>query len=576
MSPRSWGSLNNADDFVSEFGGQDNFEPQLTFGGQTQDATPTEPSLNSPQADSPFAQVESSRLREPPEFYESKPLESSGASPSPQSSPLPSSAPPKPQADSDGSQSRRPPPPREPQSIVEQRKSTAQDSLGIESPPSQFYNEQFQNEEIILLDAFDPQFNSTAYGSAIGSPNRNVVGNGNWAGNSNGGSYFESSPSNSGSDCVYPLGNSAPMTIPNKQAQSRRCRCGRSSKNGQSMPPAEMAMCDGCGNCCPPKFNPKLGHRNASPTNRGFVGSSAEEFSFEENEQYPSIGEILSESVFFAELDYMFLQPSFQDNVAVAATSGAGGVSTPFNFDLQTGFRVSAGFESEFGPGFAGEYFQFDNNSDAINFISDGVLTGETRVFDPGGSAFSSLVADDPGEAINAVHSLEIHSTAVYAFKAIKLKRAWVNGRFGIQVVTVDQELNSSLLDSAAVATQTLNHTSHFSGFGPRFGLDYIRRIGHTPGQLVSSATGSLLFGDREQTIENSQTGTFSTLGADEFIAVFDIFVGVQFKQIRGEKRNTTARVGFVNQTWLNGGTAIDPNGDFGIQGISFMLGLNR
>ena len=131
-------------------------------------------------------------------------------------------------------------------------------------------------------------------------------------------------------------------------------------------------------------------------------------------------------------------------------------------------------------------------------------------------------------------------------------------------------------MDAGGSQIGTLNQNSNFDAFGPKFGIDYVRKIGHTPAQLIASASGSLLFGDRDQVIENTFDNELFNLQSDELVTVIDIFFGVQGKKIRGEKRNTTFRVGFVNQSWLGGGTALDPAGDFGFQGISLMLGQNR
>jgi hypothetical protein len=332
---------------------------------------------------------------------------------------------------------------------------------------------------------------------------------------------------------------------------------------------------ENCANCCPPQFNESLGHRYDYQFERGSRESSGTKFSFEEDGEFPPASEILAQSIFWSEIEFMFLQPSFQGNTAFT-TDGPTGISQPFNFDLEPAFRVAAGFESDYGPGFAVDYFQFDNNSDFATFTSDGSITGTTSVYQLGPNFWTDLIADDPGETINAFHSLEVHSTSVYAFKAIKFKRAYVNGRFGLQIVSVEQIMRASLTNAANVEIGQLNHLSNIEAFGPRFGIDYVRKIGPTPAQLIASATTSLLFGDRDQFVENTTTGDLTRIGADEFLSVFDIFFGVQGKRIRGEKRNNTFRVGFVNQTWFGGGTGIDPNGDFGFQGLSFMFGLNR
>lgn len=358
-------------------------------------------------------------------------------------------------------------------------------------------------------------------------------------------------------------------------AEETSC-CGNEANYG-FQPDCGQGCC--CHNCddLEPKFNEMLGHRSLSPTIRGDLSSSTNSFSFENDEEFPPIRELLAQSVFFTELEFMFLQPSFTTNSAFSASAGTNTAVTPFNFDLQPAFRVTGGFESDYGPGFAGEYFQFDNDSDLIDFTSDGVNAGQVEVNFLGGTSIAtSLVADDLGESLSTSHSLELHSTAFYAFKAIVFKRAYVNGRFGLQFVSIEQVLESELFGAGGTSAGTLTQLSNFDGFGPRFGIDYVRRIGHTPAQLVASATGAILFGDRDQIIENNVGNELVNLEGDEFITNLDIFFGVQGKRSRGEKRNTTFRVGFVNQSWLGGGTAQDPSGDLAFQGISLSLGFNR
>ena len=323
------------------------------------------------------------------------------------------------------------------------------------------------------------------------------------------------------------------------------------------------------------QYNPALGFRSDCVGDR-FNESSATVFPFEKDEQFPSMREILANSVYFAEFDFLLLQPSFGGNTAIS--SGAGGVLTadPFNFDLEPAFRVAAGYESDFGPGFVLDYFQFDNNSDLASFTIDGTSVGEASVFQLGANALTTLGAFNAGETLNASHSLELHSTSVQAFKAINFARASVTGRFGLQLTSIRQDLEANVTGAGGGVLSRLTGTTEVNAFGPRFGIDYKRRVGHTPLQLISSATGALLFGDRDQNVTNSLTGEASSVGADEFITHIDIFFGLQMRRYRGEKRNTAMRLGFVNQSWIGGGTAIDPNDDFGFQGVSFTLGLNR
>jgi hypothetical protein len=47
-------------------------------------------------------------------------------------------------------------------------------------------------------------------------------------------------------------------------------------------------------------------------------------------------------------------------------------------------------------------------------------------------------------------------------------------------------------------------------------------------------------------------------------------------KKMVADGRYWTAKVGYLHQAWLGGGTAVDPQGDFGINGFTFGVGYNR
>lgn len=370
------------------------------------------------------------------------------------------------------------------------------------------------------------------------------------------------------------IGNPPPMFQPAPAALGRGCKCGMNRKTANA--PTANAPIGESGYI--PSFSPKakVGARSQFNTIRPQPFQSYEKFAFEEKEQFPKPGELLRSAVYFFDLEVGVLQPHFQSNTAIAQTNGGIQSSESFDFDYDASPRIRLGLESEFGPGFELDCFQFDQNSDLSSFTSDGVASGATELYQLGGNQSTSIQAAAAGEALNAQHSFELHSYAFSAFKALKFKRARIAGRFGLQYVQIQHELDARVFDTTSTQTARLVGTSEFQGIGPRFGLDYFRPVGHTPLEFATSATASLLFGNRDQKISNEFSSEFSNIGADEFITTIDIFAGLQTRRMRGEKRSTFARVGYVNQSWLGGGTANDPSGDFGLQGISFAFGVNR
>jgi hypothetical protein len=160
-------------------------------------------------------------------------------------------------------------------------------------------------------------------------------------------------------------------------------------------------------------------------------------------------------------------------------------------------------------------------------------------------------------------------------FKQVQLPISRINGRFGFQWATVRQFMNATLSDSGGTIAE-LRTRSDLQGFGPSFAIEYFRPIGHTKLEIVTSVGGSLLFGQRDQFVQNSQTGDFNRIGADEFLTTADLLTGVQYTKMVAENRGFFARLGLNYQTWMGGGTAVEPEGDFGLRGFSFTLGYNR
>ena len=193
-----------------------------------------------------------------------------------------------------------------------------------------------------------------------------------------------------------------------------------------------------------------------------------------------------------------------------------------------------------------------------------------------GRNVWSRILADDAGETLAAQHSIDIDSATVSFFKELKFPISRVNGNFGFQYVSIAQQLNANVTSAGGGTVETLQSVTDMRAFGPRAIIEYYRPIGHTPLELVTTFGGSVLFGQRDQFVTNSQTGLQNRLGADEFLTIMDFLVAVQYTKTVGENRAWYGRFGFMNQTWIGGGSATFPQGDFGLRGLTFGIGYNR
>jgi hypothetical protein len=328
-----------------------------------------------------------------------------------------------------------------------------------------------------------------------------------------------------------------------------------------------------------PNFNPQVGHRQAMPIQRGKVYpiDDGEKFDFETKKRdFPPFNEIIATGRFFYMAEVLWAEPQFQGNTAIATEAVNFGESIPLDFDSDFHPRIRLGFESQYGPGVELTYFNINSNSEIASFTSDGNVIGHTNAWVIGRNVWSRIVADDPGEILSTQHSIDIDSGVVSFFKELKFPISRVNGNFGFQYVSIAQRLNANVVAADGVTVESLSSVSDMRAYGPRAVLEYYRPIGHTPMELVTTFGGAVLFGQRDQVVTNSQTGLENRLGADEFLTILDFLVAVQYTKTVGENRSVYGRLGFMNQTWIGGGTAAFPQGDFGLRGLTFGIGYNR
>jgi hypothetical protein len=340
-----------------------------------------------------------------------------------------------------------------------------------------------------------------------------------------------------------------------------------------------------------PAFNPQqiepnqsplgqsaVGKRKPWPTQRGSsITDTGEKFDFEEKKkEYPPFSEILATGRYFGSVEFMYLQPFFQGNTAIATEAPGFGESIPFQFDREIQPRFRLGFESKYGPGIELNYMSVNAASEFSEFTSNGAVTGQTSVWMLGRNQWSRIAADAAGETITAQHNIDLDSISVSFFKELKFPISRLNGNFGFQYVSIFQELNANVNDAGGAIVDSIQGISDMRAFGPRAIFEYYRPIGHTPLEFITTFGGSVMFGERDQFINNTATGQLNRVAADEFISLAEYSAGVQYKKTIGENRAWFGRVAFVNQVWIGGGTAVLPQDDFGLRGFTFTIGYNR
>ncbi len=214
--------------------------------------------------------------------------------------------------------------------------------------------------------------------------------------------------------------------------------------------------------------------------------------------------------------------------------------------------------------------------SNDSTFTSDGIESGTTSAWMMGSNQWSRLSATNIGDTLNVNHLIDVESVGIAFFKEVKLPISRINGKFGVQHVSITQDMSATLTDSGAAQVGRLRARSDLHAIGPQFKFEYFRPVGHTKAEIVTGFGGSVLFGRQDQLVVNTASGNLSRIGADEFVTNFDFFSGAQYKHLIAENRYWFARGGLIAQSWLSGGTAISPQDDFGLRGFVFTVGYNR
>ena len=357
---------------------------------------------------------------------------------------------------------------------------------------------------------------------------------------------------------------------PAQPMSSNRWRYKPASATLQSVSQTDMSYAE------LPTYRPEFGHRDAVPTVRHYgTPAQNQKFDFEEKKkEYPPLGEILATGRYFGSGTALFSKPYFQGNTAISES--VTGINTTFDFDYEAAHQFQVGFESKFGPGFELNYMQYDETSNDALFTSDGANAGSTNVWMLGPNRWSRLTAGNAGDTLQANHTNDVETISASFFKEVKLPISRINGKFGFEYVSISHTLDAEVRDAGNSVVGSLRNFSDLRAYGPHFTMQYFRPVGHTKLELITSVSGAVLFGRQDQVVTNTETGDLSSIGADEFITKIGFMSGVQYKKMIGENRYLFGRLGYSFETWLNGGTGLVPQDDFGLRGVSFTVGYNR
>lgn len=281
----------------------------------------------------------------------------------------------------------------------------------------------------------------------------------------------------------------------------------------------------------------------------------------------------------FGGFEFLWIRPTFDQNVALIIDPPVGNTSVPFDYSMDLSARAWAGYQSCSGFGFAATYFQFD---DAAPTESVTAVTGATPVFVFVSGAGGNLTRNanaNVGQTLVSNHSLDLQSLDLEATQVFRFQQLRAMLGFGVRVGDIEQHFRGNVFNPSGTLEEAVSNDLEFAGAGPTLSAHVTRSLGETRFALHGSARGSLLVGTMTQRIYEMK-GAFTTELEDiaeqrETLGIFELGLGLQYGQSLGRSSGMFVRVGYEAQIWMDAGGPVDSDSTIGLAGVTLATGIN-
>jgi hypothetical protein len=311
---------------------------------------------------------------------------------------------------------------------------------------------------------------------------------------------------------------------------------------------------------------------------------------------------------FFTGASVYVLKPYFESNTAFITTSGVGTTSpsrteSDFNWDYTASPAVFLGIVAPGGFGVRARYFSFDESSS--NLHTTLTAAGATQGFiDPApGLTFPAAAFGAPGILLaggNGQDQLYFSSRLRIQTIDLEAMQQWRFGGYdlllsgGGRYLELSQSYQATLTNSAvfpdgntATELQSLAAGHNFQGGGVTLAIEGRRRFGESGLSLFANARGSLLVGTSHESssLLESVRDPFGEAGGsqtvspttdahrDHVLPVAEIELGLEYS-LRVGSLEPFFRAAAVNQTYFDAGNASRLDGNLGLFGVAFTLGV--
>lgn len=291
-----------------------------------------------------------------------------------------------------------------------------------------------------------------------------------------------------------------------------------------------------------------------------------------------------SASRWLAGADLVVLKPHFSENPAYTVLQSDGFSSerytaTNFEYDLAVSPRIWLEYRAANDIGVRSQFWQFDGDSQTASASPPANGFGEIRppTFDG-----VDIATNIPTDRFTANSGLK----AYYVDAEVTKRGSFCNwdllGAAGLRYGSVQQSYAARLHTGDGVLAGSLDMEHRMEGIGPTIALETRRPLG-LGFILLANARGSLLYGPSQANFAGGEDLDLQTPFHTAYESSQDTVIPVGELQLGGEWWASPCRFGqlfarsaFEAQVWNGVGNASSLDGNLGLAGFSFGVGLMR
>jgi hypothetical protein len=289
-------------------------------------------------------------------------------------------------------------------------------------------------------------------------------------------------------------------------------------------------------------------------------------------------------SQWLAGVDMVALKPHFHSNTAFTMMQ-SDGVSfesfsdTNFNYDLGLSPRLWLEYRAASEIGIRSQFWRFAQSAGTES--ASPPANGFGRITHPrfGTVDISTTIPTDHFTADSGLKAyfVDAEITKVGNFACWDLIAS-----AGLRYGSVEQRYTARLRNAAGVLAGSLDFEHRLEGIGPTFAVETRRPLGANV-TLFANARGSLLFGPNSVTFAGGEDldllnpfQTTSTTLQDDILPIGEIQLGGEWRSTASAWGQVFAHGAFETQLWSGAGNASSLDGNLGLVGWSFGIGLVR